>query len=164
MLQFVHALCLLAQILPGVAQLQAPGEGGQLLPVRAQVLLQVARAACLQGRQLGEPFVLVGAGELGGGRGCRCTLVGYEIGDGEVDFVAHSADDRYRAGMDGAGHRFLVERPQVFQRAAAAGQDEDIAVLAFASAAQHGGDFAPGILALDRHRIDQHRDGRETAV
>ena len=40
--------------------------------------------------------------------------------------MADSADDGRDAGIDGAGHGFFVEAPQVFQRAAAAGQDQCI--------------------------------------
>ena len=68
-----------------MAQLQTPDQRGKLLPLCDQTLLQVTCTACLQGREPGQPFILVGAGKLGGGRGRRGALVGDEIGDGEVD-------------------------------------------------------------------------------
>ena len=49
--------------------------------------------------------------------------VGHEIGDRVVDFVAYGRDDRNRRAMDCAGDDFLIERPQVFERAAAAADD-----------------------------------------
>ena len=55
------------------------------------------------------------------------THVGDEIGEREIGFVSHAADDRNRAGFDGAHDRFFVKRPQVFNAAAAATDNQHIA-------------------------------------
>ena len=68
-------------------------------PVKA--LLQVSQAAlagALQAVlllcQLAQDERLLGDGQLGGGGGGGGALVGNEIGDGEVGFVADAGDDR----------------------------------------------------------------------
>ena len=63
----------------------------------------------------------------------RRPLVGNEIGDREIGFVADAADDRDRAGGDRARHAFVVERPQVFERAAAAREDQHVTLRARAA-------------------------------
>ena len=64
-----------------------------------------------------------------GGRGGGAP-VGDEFGDGEVGLVADPGHDRDRAGVDRARQPFVVERPQVLDRAAAAAQDEHVAFIA----------------------------------
>lgn len=55
----------------------------------------------------------------------RGAHVGHEVGDRHVGLVPHARDDRHWASGDGAGDGFLVERHQVFERAAAAARDDD---------------------------------------
>ena len=57
---------------------------------------------------------------FGGGRRRGRAEVGDEIGDGEVDLMAHAADHRNLTCGDGAGDNFFVEGPEVFERASAA--------------------------------------------
>ena len=52
--------------------------------------------------------------------------VGDEIRDGDVGFMAHRRDHRHGACRNRARHGFFVERPQVFERAAAAAGDHQI--------------------------------------
>ncbi len=47
-------------------------------------------------------------------RGRRRTVVGREVGEGEVDLVAYSRHHRHRAASNGAHDNFLVKRPEVF--------------------------------------------------
>ncbi|OQV66283.1 hypothetical protein AK51_10420 [Serratia nematodiphila DZ0503SBS1] len=56
--------------------------------------------------------------------------VGNEVGDGDVGFMADGADDRNAAGEDRPRHAFVVEAPQIFQRTAAAADDQHVAFVA----------------------------------
>ena len=55
------------------------------------------------------------------------ALVCDEIRDREIGFVADPADDGDFAGGDRARNCFFVERPQVFETAAPAAQDQYVA-------------------------------------
>ena len=55
------------------------------------------------------------------GRGC--ADVRGEVGERDVDLVAHAAHDRHRVRDHRAHDPLVVERPQVLERAAAAGED-----------------------------------------
>ena len=61
--------------------------------------------------------------------------------------MAHGADDGRDAGRHGARHAFLVEAPEVFQRTAAAGQDQRIEALRI-SALQGPDDLCGGFAPL----------------
>ena len=75
-----------------------------------------------------QPLGAVRHDALGRTRGRRRALVGDEVGDREVHLVADAAHDGNRAGEDGACDRLVVERPQVLERAAAARDDQHVAV------------------------------------
>ncbi len=77
------------------------------------------------GDVLGE-LVLGFGDELGGGGRSGGAEVGGEVGDGEVGFVADGGDDGETGGDDGAGDALGVEGGEVFKRAAAAGQDDEV--------------------------------------
>ncbi len=72
--------------------------------------------------------------------------------------MANAADDGYRRGDDRARQRLIVEGPQILERAAAARQNEHIALGAPAGCANGRGDFRGRRRALHGHRIDQHRN------
>ncbi len=93
------------------------GEGG----------IGVAAGALVEAGDFFLEFAGVGHGEFGGGAGSWGALVGGEVGDGEIDFVADGGDDWDRARGDGAGDGFLVEAPKVFERATTAADDEEVA-------------------------------------
>ena len=63
--------------------------------------------------------------DLGGGGRRRRPDVGGEVGQRDVRLVADAADDRDPMGDDGPDDRLVVERPEVLERPAAAGQDRD---------------------------------------
>ena len=83
------------------------------------------KAMRLVGKVLGD-FVLSFSDEFGGGGGRGGTEVGGEVGNGEVGFVADGGDDGELAGDDGAGDALGVEGGEVFKRATAAGEDDEI--------------------------------------
>ncbi len=66
---------------------------------------------------------------LGGGGRRGGAHVGGEIGDGEIGLVADAGDDGNGAGGNGARDGFFVESPEVFERAAAAREDENVGKL-----------------------------------
>ncbi len=71
-------------------------------------------------------LVLCFCDELGGGGGSGGAQVRGEVGDGEVGFMADGGDDGQARGGDGAGNALGVEGGQVFKRASAAGEDDDV--------------------------------------
>ncbi|MCY1413761.1 hypothetical protein D9M71_291980 [compost metagenome] len=104
--------------------------------------------------------------QFGGGGGRRRAHVGDEIADRHVGLVADRADDGRRAGGDGARHGFLVEAPEVFQRAAATGQDQRVEALRVGQL--QGADDLPGGLAAlhgggDQGQLDLRRAAAEHA-
>src|SRR5208282_6266894 len=63
---------------------------------------------------------------LGGGGRRRRAAVGGEIDQRHVGLVADRGDQRNETCRRRAHHDLLVERPQIFERAAAAGDDDKI--------------------------------------
>ncbi len=61
-----------------------------------------------------------------GGRSGRAQ-VGHKIGDGEIGFVSHAGDHRHSGSGNRAGNGSLVEGLNIFERAAAAGDDHQSA-------------------------------------
>ncbi len=92
--------------------------------LRRMALRQVA----LERAQCAQVLGAVRHAAFGRARGRRCALVGDEVGDRDVGLVADAADDRNAARVDRARDGFLVERHQVLERAAAAGEDQHVAV------------------------------------
>ncbi len=79
----------------------------------------------LVGEVLGDLVLGFGDQLGGGGRGGRAE-VGSEVGDGEVGLMADGGDHGQARGGDGAGDALRVEGGQIFKRAAAAGEDDDV--------------------------------------
>ncbi len=92
--------------------------------------------------------------EFGRGRGSRGADVRYEICNGEIGFVAHPGDYGNFGGGDGAGDFFFVESPEIFERATAAGKDQNIDHFSAIEELHGAGDFGGRAIALDAHRID----------
>ncbi len=100
---------------------------------------------------------------------CGCALVGSEIAQRRVGFVAHSADHGNRRFGHGAHHRFLVKAPQILDRSAPARHDQQVrawycsARLQRAKAAHGGCNLVGRTLPLHQHR--PHDDmGRKTIL
>ncbi len=143
--QVIQALGLLAQALAGVAQASAGAFQAQAFA--GQTALHVQRQAPLQVVQALHQLAAVRGQQFGGGRGRRRAHVGDEVGDGYIGLMAHGADDGRDAGGHGAGHDFLVEAPEIFQRAAATGQDQCVVTLRI-GALQGADDLRGGLAAL----------------
>ncbi len=108
------------------------------------------------GPQRGEPVRARRGRQFG--RRCRRGRadVGGEIADGEVGFVAHARYHRHGAVGHRVGHRFLVERPQVFDAAAAPAHDQHVALGPARSGGYGVRDPVAGTLALHRRGVDHH--------
>ncbi len=97
---------------------------------------------------------------FGGGCWRRRALVGCEVDQSHVGFVADGGNERDHAVRRGADHDLLVERPQVLQRAAAARDDQQIRPAdapAFGQrveAVDGGRDLLGRAFALHLHRPD----------
>ena len=105
------------------------------------------------------PFFAVGGDELSRGRRGSGALVGNKVGNGEIDLMPDTRHQRDRATINRAREHFLVESPEVFQRAAPTRQDEHVALRAFSREVNHAGDLLTRSLTLDRYRIDDYRYG-----
>jgi hypothetical protein len=133
---------MLGQVLRRV--LQAAGQPVELLAALVEKLLDLAAQGALRGGETSEQGGLLGGGQFGGSGGRRRPLIGGEVGDGEVGFVADTADHRQRTGADRPRHGLVVERPEVFHAAAAATDDQHFAVAALAGTANGVGDLRAG--------------------
>ena len=110
----------------------------------------------LEQRQRFEPAPLVRHGRQRGGRRRGRAHVGDEVGDGDVDFVADAGHRRNAAGGDRARHAFVVEAPEVFERAAAARDDQHVAFVAPRRGLDRAHDFRHRGRALHGGGIEQH--------
>ncbi len=97
----------------------------------------------------------VGGGQRGRAGGSGRAQVGGKIGQGEIGLVAHPADHGGLRGDDGAHHAFVVEGPQVFQRAAAAGDEDHIRRTGAVKRRQGADDGRRSFIALHRGRREQ---------
>ena len=126
-------------------------------PLRLQVVQ--ARVAARAGAAARSSRL--GHQQFGGDRRRRRAQVGGEVGEAEVGFVADRRHHRHRRGGDRARQALVVERPQVFQRTAAAGQQDHVVAARRRRALQHRDDLRRGAVALHRHRQHVGLDQRE---
>ena len=96
-------------------------------------------------------------------RGCgrgRRPHVRREVGDREVGLVPDADHDRNRRGADRARDPLVVESAQVLDAAAAAAQDQHVALGASSRGGERFDDLGRRRFALDGGRVDDHRDRR----
>ena len=72
--------------------------------------------------------------------------------------MAHGGDHRNGAAVQGPGHQFFVEGPQIFQGAAPPGQDDDLHFRITPQIIQGPGNLSRRRDALHLHRVDEHVD------
>lgn len=77
--------------------------------------------------------------------------------------MAHCGNDRGFGFMDGSSHFFLIERPQVFQRASTTSHNDDFNIWLSVQRSNSRTDFPRGFLALDPARVEEDGSG-ETIV
>jgi len=97
----------------------AAPEPGQAIFEQRQALLHRRLKARPELEHAPDQGVFLPDDQLGGGRRRGGAQVGDEVGDRIVGLVAHGRDDRRPGGRDRARHGFLVEGPEILQRAAA---------------------------------------------
>jgi hypothetical protein len=123
----------------------------EMLRARFEQTCQQMRRARMLVRERAREVAQVGHEQFRGGRRRRRAQVGGEVGDREIDFVADRGDDGDRAGADRARDRFVVERPQVFERAAAPREQEHVVRFRARGRSEHGDDRGRRFLALHGH-------------
>ena len=99
--------------------------------------------------------------QFGGSGRCGGAHVRNEINQRGVSLMPHRRDQRDHAGRRGAHHRLIVEGHQVFHRPTTARHDDQVGPgHERIEAGDGGGDFGGGLLALHRHRPQQHPTGK----
>ena len=141
--------------------LQAQRGAIQALHGLAQRMYLQLRHALLQAAQPHFEITPIRHQQLGGHRWRGCAQVGGEVGQAEVGFVAHRRHHRGVAGGDGAGQLLVVERPQIFQRATATGQQDGVVAATGIGAAQQRGELRGGGVALYQAGQQFHFQQRE---
>src|ERR1700730_5996370 len=158
--EVIETLHLLLQPYARMCELQAPLGALAARSVRAQLAAH-ARAQALRGaRQDLEARVAIGHHQLRGARGGGGGRISREVRDGEVDLVPDPRDHGQAARAYGARDPFVVERPQILERAAAAGEDQPLALGARRGALQRRDQRRHGGRPLHRRRIDEDPCGR----
>ena len=115
------------------------------------------------GLQAGQRVVAQGRGQLGRRGRRRRAQVGRQFGQRDVGFMADPADHRQAAAGHGPHHRLVVESPQVFQRAAAAADDQRIDLVALIGLADRSHDLRRGLGALHAAGVDHQPHLRRPA-
>src|SRR5438477_727875 len=116
----------------------------------------IANLVTKRGAQVGDVFVEFVAGlhdELGGGGRGGGAHVGDEVSDSEIGFVTHAGNEWNYGVGDGAGDDFLIEGPDIFERAAAARDDQDVHGLVAIEKLDGANDLRGGAIALHAHGI-----------
>ena len=98
----------------------------QPLMAGIELTLQPVGQPPRQQAQRTEPHLARLGHQLGRCRGRGRAQVGAEVGNGEIGFVAHAANQRHRALHDGARQLLVIESPQVFHRPAATHQQNHV--------------------------------------
>ena len=93
--------------------------------------------------------------QLGSSGGRGGAQVGDEVGNGEVGLVADGRDDGELGSGDGFGEEFGIEGGKVFERAAAAGDDDEVGVASAIEIGNAGGDFGGSSFSLNKRGIDE---------
>ena len=96
---------------------------------------------------LGDLMLRLGD-QLGRGRGCGSAQVSDKVGDGEVGLVAHGGNHGETARGDRARHPLGVEGGQIFERSAAAREDDQIGQARGVDHLDRGFDLGRRLLAL----------------
>src|SRR5579862_4030026 len=98
-----------------------------------------------------------------GGRRGRAQ-VRNKIGNREIGFMADAGDHGSFRSHNRAGNYFLIERPQIFERASATRNDEYVGKFRASEIIYSGSDFFRGTVALHFHWIEPHMRIGKTAL
>lgn len=145
---FVGALALLTEEIERATEAAA---GAEFVDTAALDENAVADLIGERLAQVGDVFVEFAArvdDEFGGGGWSGCADIGDKIGDGEIGFVADAGDYGDHALSDSARDGFFVESPEIFERAAAASENQHIDGLFAIEKLESADDFESGAVAL----------------
>ena len=85
--------------------------------------------------------------------GGRCRPgIGHKVGNGHIRFVSHGRDHRDLGIVNGVGHDFFIERPQILNGAATPANDQKIGKLVPIGIADGCCDLSRSLRALDTDR------------
>src|SRR6202163_550722 len=160
--EVIETLHLLLQPYPRMRELQAPLGALEARAIRAQLAAHTRAQAQRGARQDLETRAAIRHHQLRGPRGGGGARIGREVRDGEVDLVPDPRDHGQAARAYGARDPVVVERPQILERAAAAGEDQHLALGARRGGLQRRDQRRHGGRPLHRRRIDEHRRRRIT--
>ena len=113
-----------------------------------QLLLQQALQALVHMADTLQQRVAVRSQQFGSSSRGRGAYVGDKIADAGICFMPYGADHWRAAGGNGTGQGFFIEAPEIFQRAAAAGQDYGVEAAAIGQL-QGVNDLRAGLIALN---------------
>ena len=122
--QIARSLASLSQLSRRLESFQSPALGGELGPRDAQDATRATACPSSELTQHGRHLGSIGHDQLRRRRRRGCANVGREVREGHVHLMADAANHRHRVGHDGPDDPLIVERPQILQRPAAAGQDD----------------------------------------
>src|ERR1700730_3966605 len=160
--EVIETLHLLLQPYARMGELQTPFGALEARAIRAQLAAHTRAQAQRGARQDLETRVAIRHHQLRGPRAGGGRRIGREVRDGEVDLVPDSRDHGQAARADGARDPFVVERPQILERAAAAREDQHLALGARRGGLQRRDQRRHGSRPLHRRRIDEDPCGRIT--
>jgi membrane protein CcdC involved in cytochrome C biogenesis len=139
--EVVEALGAAADVGEQAAVHLADRDGGEALAGEHELIADGAVDAGVEGLDALLDAMLRGGDELGGGGRRGGAEVGDEIRDGEVGFVADGGDYGERGCGDGSGEGLIVKAGQVFDGAAAAGEDDEVDGAGIAIEPANAGDY-----------------------
>src|ERR1700719_2187169 len=160
--EVIETLHLLLQPYSRMREFQAPLGALEARAIRAQLAAHTRAQAQRGARQDLETRAAIRHHQLRGPRGGGGARIGREVRDGEVDLVPDPRDHGQAARAYGARDPFVVERPQILERAAAAGEDQHFALGARRGGLQRRDQRRDGGRPLHRRRIDEDPCGRIT--
>src|SRR5579883_3474627 len=108
-------------------------------------------------------------GDIGNGLCRRCggrggAIIGHEVGNGKIGFVADAADDGDAGTGDGSRHDLFVKGPEFFYRAAAACHDNDIGLAMLIQAVNGSDNSGRGLTSLHQCGGKDHLHERVTGA
>ncbi len=106
-------------------------------------------------------FAPVRDGTLGGSAGRGPVEVRGEIGEGAVDLVPEAGDHGHRTAANGGHDLTGIEGGEVFARAAAADEEDEIGVAPLGEAGERLRNFERGVNPLNGSGVESDRDERK---
>ncbi len=162
--QIVDPLLPLAKLIPLADQDGFDSYAGHGLRGLHEAITNCANQALIEGVDAVRDFVESSRDEFGSGRRSGSAQVRDEVGNGEVGLMADRRDDRNVRICDGLGKEFRIKRREVFERASATCNDDDVDRSGPVEICNAGADLGCRSLALNQGRIEQNLKAGMTAI